>query len=294
MAKIQINSIKLSELALKFIQYYRNPPLNHERKKSATIIGYEVKYRNLFKFLEESDNLEIKAVDFKISIAKQFYHYIRTTTGNDYSVRAVDFVRAVLNWGGMNEYININPLILFKIQKDRIKKVSSLSTKEVQQIESLTLPEGIGKIRDVFIFQCYTGLSYSDLKTVSKEDLFFNEVDNRYYIIKERDKTGVEAIIPFTDKVKEIWKKYDYNLPVLSNCKYNLYLKTIGELAGIERELHSHMGRKTFTTMMLNAEGYSMEAVSKMSGHASVKTTETFYAKVNLGLISREMSRLNK
>jgi len=94
------------------------------------------------------------------------------------------------------------------------------------------------------------------------------------------------------EKTKLLWKKYDYCLPKYTNQPYNRFLKELITGLKINKRVTTHVGRKTFTMLKLNYESYSMEAVSKMVGHASVKTTEMYYAQVNLVLISKELDKL--
>ena len=131
----------------------------------------------------------------------------------------------------------------------------------------------IDAIRDLFIFQCYTGLSYIDMSTFGKEDIF-NGV-----IIKNRKKTDVKSVIPILPPVQNILEKYDYQLPIISNQKYNSYLKVLGDVCGTSMILHSHLARHTYATLLLN-KGVDMKTVSRTMGHSNSKITEKIYAEM--------------
>lgn len=286
-------SVRFTALMLEFINYYKSPRFDHERKKKLTITSYEVKYRNIREYLFESGNLGIAAEEFSIMHAKELYTHIKKVGGNNYCIRTIEFCKLVLNWGIAEEIIIVNKLFAYKLKKDRIACPVVLTPEEVFKIEKAVFETPtLNKIKDLFLFQCYTGFSYADLASVKQSHVIHNSKDGRYYIVKNREKNGCECVIPYFEKAKNIWERYNYQLPIYSNAKYNLYLKDIGDLLGIKKTIYTHTARKTFATLKLNEDGFSIEAVSKMSGHASVRTTEIFYAKVNLNLISSEVQRL--
>ena len=134
----------------------------------------------------------------------------------------------------------------------------------------------LDKVRDCFLFSCYTGLSFCDMATLSMDDIQTN--GTVHYIKRNRAKTDVQYIIPLSDKAMSILVKYGFNLPVISNAKTNAYLKEIQTLAGIEKNLHFHLARHTALTLMLQ-NGIPIEIVSKIAGHTKIRQTQ-HYAKV--------------
>ena len=130
----------------------------------------------------------------------------------------------------------------------------------------------------MFIFECYTGLAFTDLMSLNKDDFHTDESGNKW-IIKKRHKTNVFATIPLLPIALEILDKYNYHLPHLSNVKYNAYLKELGDICGLKKNLHSHLARHTWATILLNC-GMDMVSVSKCLGHANSRITESTYAKV--------------
>lgn len=266
----------------------------HEKKRAfGTIKNYNVRYKLLCTFLEVEQKKNITPELFNVSFAKQYFNWLCKKESHNYSVRAVEICRTVLQYAFENDKIKSNPLAALKLKKIAPKKIVWLTPEEIKLIESHTFSSGaLQKTSDMFLFQCYTGLDYGDLMSVSTKDIQNYQGDN--YIIKNRLKSGEESIIPYTANIEKIWKKYDYELPRMENQVYNRFLKEIASILEINKRITSHVGRKTFTMNKLNHEGYSMEATSKMAGHSSVKTTETHYAKVNLHLIKMETIRLNQ
>jgi len=159
--------------------------------------------------------------------------------------------------------------------------------------------ERINQVRDVFLFCCYTGLAFIDVKELTRKELVVM-ADNNLWIKKKRSKTKNEFLVPLLKVPLSILKKYEGIcgdddsrpvLPVLSNQKYNSYLKEIADLCGINKRLTTHVARHTFATTVTLTNGISLETVSKMLGHSSITMTQR-YAKVIEEKISKEMDKL--
>jgi len=139
------------------------------------------------------------------------------------------------------------------------------------------------KVKDVFLFSCYTGLGYSDLSNFTVTE------DQGKWIVDTRKKTGEGFIVYLTKKALDILNKYDH-LPVMSNQVTNRFLKELAFRSGIEKDLTFHMARHTAAVYMLNS-GVPLEVVSRILGHSSVKTTQE-YAKVLKSTIRKHMEGL--
>lgn len=153
-----------------------------------------------------------------------------------------------------------------------------LTTEEFERITTATMPTGaVAEARDMFVFQCLTGLSYSDLMEF---DFSKAHLDGQYKVYSaRRKKTGAEFTFVVVPEAVKILERYDYRLPTISNQKYNIKLKIVADAAGIEKELTSHVGRRTAGYIWLNG-GIPIEVVAKCLGHTSVRTTEKAYAKI--------------
>ena len=153
------------------------------------------------------------------------------------------------------------------------------------------------QVRDVFIFSCFTGLSYIDIKTLKASEIC-TSFDGKLWIMRHRQKTDTPVNVPLLKIPLAILKKYDGQLPkgellpVLSNQKLNSYLKEIADLCGINKNITFHMSRHTFATMCLN-NGVKMENVSKMLGHTNVRTTQQ-YAKVLNAEVEKDFEMLER
>ena len=171
-----------------------------------------------------------------------------------------------------------------------------LTDEEILKIvnKKLTIPR-LSLVRDIFIFSCFTGLSYIDVANLTPEHLV--NMDDKQWIMTKRQKTNVESNILLLDIPKQIIAKYSNKtyrdsklFPVLSNQKMNAYLKEIADICGIGKNLTFHMARHTFATMSLS-KGVPMESVSKMLGHTNIKTTQ-IYARITNKKIEHDMEEL--
>lgn len=171
-----------------------------------------------------------------------------------------------------------NPYFGLKLDKGKSEGERFLTDSELRRIETATMPtESIGKVRDLFLMQCYTGLAYSDLMEFDWRRV--DEERGRMILRGRRRKTGMEFMVVLTEKALEILERYGYSLPKISNAQYNLRLKVVADAAGIDKPIASHWGRRTCGMYLLN-HGVRMEVVSKVLGHSSIRTTEQVYAKI--------------
>ena len=153
-----------------------------------------------------------------------------------------------------------------------------LTPEEFRILKSSPMPtKSLEQVRDVFVFQVYTCLSYSDLKDFDYKQL--TTVNNAKVYIGKRAKTQKTFTIPLVKPALDIIDKYNGKLPVISNVKYNAYLKAVAQHIGIDKSLSTHWARHTGATLLLN-EGVPMQVVSKICGHSSTRITEQIYAKL--------------
>lgn len=155
-------------------------------------------------------------------------------------------------------------------------------------------------VRDTFVFCCFTGLAFCDIKTLTRDNIV-NDSDGNIWIRKAREKTGEMSIIPLLGIPSAIAKKYENDptvkstgvvLPVLSNQKMNAYLKEIADLAKIKKHLTTHIARHTFASMSLSNH-VPIESISKMLGHSDIKTTQ-IYAKMQDKTVYEDMATMRE
>jgi site-specific recombinase XerD len=175
-----------------------------------------------------------------------------------------------------------------------------LVEEEIQTIASKEFAtERLNQVRDIFLFSCFTGLAYIDVKKLTKNNITIG-IDGEKWIYTNRQKTDTRSNIPLLPMAEEIIAKYKEHpqclnegklLPVLSNQKMNAYLKEMADVCGITKELTFHIARHTFATTVTLTNGVPIESVSKMLGHKNLRTTQ-HYAKILDKKVSDDMKML--
>ena len=190
--------------------------------------------------------------------------------------------------------IHDNPFSEYKIHLKKTDR-GYLSQEEIEILMNRKFTtKHLEKARDVFVFCCFTGLSYIDARRLTHDDIK-TSFDGELWIMGKRRKTDVGYTIPLLDVSKRILEKYKNTLPnnralpVVTNQNSNLYLKKIGELCGLKKNLTFHLSRHTFATLTLS-KGVSIESVSKMLGHTNIQTTQ-IYARITDRKVGNEMSQ---
>lgn len=193
--------------------------------------------------------------------------------------------------------IEKNPCKWFSTSGGELE-VLPLELDEVERIYRKTLlVERLEEVRDLFVFQCFTGFAYQEISNLTKENIVYVGIDREPWLMRARGKTNVNEMVPLLPIAVEILAKYENHpycqinqklLPVDTNMRYNGYLKEIGAICGINRELKTHLARHTFADIMLNVCDVPLEDVSKMLGHRSIRTTMK-YCRVRKERIARNM-----
>ena len=211
-----------------------------------------------------------------ITLYNEFLHQqgISQPTIYNYIKRLKVYIGEAMKFGMLEN----NPTIGLHFERGKFEKRKYLTEKELETIRSckINVPS-IDRVRDLFLFQCYTGLAYADFEKFDFEK-DVEERNGKYIIADRRKKTNEDYKIVLLSPPIEILKKYDYKLPVITNQKYNVSLKVVAQYAGIDKNITTHMGRHTFAVFALN-NGVPIEIVSKMLGHTNIRTTQ-IYAKV--------------
>lgn len=187
-----------------------------------------------------------------------------------------------------------NPYKWVVIEKDKASKGLSkcLTPEEFYKLKEATMPtKSLERIRDLFVFQTYTCLSYSDLRLFSTDKI--KTIKGTKVYVGNREKTKKEYIIPLSKAALDILNKYDNKLPIISNVKYNLFLKSVAQAAGIDKPLSTHWARHTGATLLLN-QGIPIQIVSKVCGHSSIRITEQVYAKLLDETVVTAFKEINK
>lgn len=191
-----------------------------------------------------------------------------------------------------SQLIQTDPYRTFKLDHGVSENRKFLTKEELKKIENISLDDKcLERVKDMFLFCCYTGLAYADLTKFDFSEAVFT---NGMYRIRDcRKKTGTQYNISIVKKAMDILNKYNLKLPVISNQKYNAFLKVIGAFCEIKKRLTSHVARHTFATTVTLGNGVRIEVVSKMLGHTNIQTTQ-LYAKIFQEEVDHEFNRLNE
>jgi site-specific recombinase XerD len=184
-------------------------------------------------------------------------------------------------------WLTKDPFANFKMTLREVERIALTET-ELQTLAVQQFPtDRLRVVRDIFLFSCYTGLAYADVKKLKRSEIIIG-VDGEQWLVSRRQKTDISARIPLLPAALTIISKYkdhpqcqdkDQVLPILSNQKMNAYLKEIADACGIQKTLTYHIARHTFATTVTLTKGVPIETVSKMLGHRNLRTTQ-HYAKI--------------
>lgn len=190
------------------------------------------------------------------------------------------YLKLFINDAIVDGFLEQNPykMLPFRIGRGEKQYVDCINEDQFNAIKSLSITAPhIRKTRDLFLFQCYTGLAYSDLMSFSYKNC--EEIDGKLFYHAKRTKTDTDFVFQILEPAKVILEKYDYQLPKISNQKYNDYLKVVGGLVGVP-SLHSHMGRATAATLFLS-KGMPINIVSRVLGHTTLRQTTRYARTLN-------------
>lgn len=252
-----------------------------------------------FKFKKE----DIEFSDLNLEFVKDFEFYLRTVRdcSNNTTLKYIANFKKIVIRAIDQEIILKDPFKNFKGRKTKLVK-KPLSTQELYELERhYFTTDRLNVVRDIFVFQCYTGLAYIDAFQLKRTDIK-KGIDGNLWIMSERQKTNSTTNVPLLPQALKIIEKYKNHplcvqrgtvLPVSSNQKMNEYLKEIAILCGFPFTLNTHMARRTFGSTVTLNNNVPINVVKELLGHASVKQTEA-YAITEQATIGREMSLLNK
>ncbi|MEM9897154.1 MAG: site-specific integrase [Bacteroidota bacterium] len=263
---------------------------------------FETTLKHIQEFIQYQyrlDDVFLSEIRFQFVTDLEFYLKTVKECNHNSTLKYIRNFRKIINLAVKNEWMDRDPFMKYQVKLKETKRgfldkdeLSNLANKELSV-------ERLDQVRDVFVFCCYTGLSYSDVEKLTTRDIS-KGIDGEYWIFTERKKTGTDSNIPLLPKALEIIEKYAENpsvinsgqiLPMISNQKMNAYLKELATLCGIDKHLTFHMARHTFATTVTLTNGVSIETVSSMLGHKNIRTTQ-IYAKVVQSKVSDDMMKL--
>lgn len=269
-----------------------------------TLTIFETTFRHVTEFIQwqyRKADIDIKAVDHEFITSFDFYLRSECNCANNTTVKYVKNFKKIIRLCIANGWLDKDPFVNYK---PKVKEVvrDFLTKEKIQAMADAKLVTNrVRQVRDIFLFSCFTGLAYADVKKLKRCEII-KGIDGQQWIFTSRQKTETTSRIPLLPTALKILEKYEDNpeclhndkaLPVLSNQKMNSYLKEIADAVGINKELTFHIARHTFATVVTLSNGVSIESVSKMLGHRNIRTTQ-HYAKILDAKVSEDMAVLKE
>ena len=233
--------------------------------------------------------------ELNLNFIQSFHSFLRIDKGmaQNSSTKHLKLLKKIVNLAVANSYMTTNPFITYKIEREPVE-IDFLDEEELRKIINFDTPlPRLERAKDMFLFGCFTGLSYIDIKTLAPEH-FEKDSTGRIWIKKRRVKTGILSRIPLLPIAKLILDKYkgrEKLLPIQDPADINKYLKDIAILCEIKKRITFHTSRHTFASSVTLANNISLEVVSKMLGHTNTRMT-THYAKLIDKCIGEQMDKL--
>ena len=296
------------------IDYYKNDTLimnsvinvfKQHNTNMKSLIGIEYSYgsyknykttlKHLIKYINtkyNANDIFLNKINYDFIYNFSQFLLLHTECNHNGMMKHIQRFKKITNFCINNNYITNDPFAGFKISFKKSNRVY-INKQELHTLKNITLNDSLSKVRDIFLFACYTGLSYIDLYNLSLKNIR-KGYDNLQWIYVKRHKTNIPSNIPILPPAFSILKKYKKQkninriFPMISNQKMNKALKEIAHLCNFNKKLTFHSARHTFATTVTLTNGVPIETVSKMLGHNNIKTTQ-IYARVIDSKVSQDM-----
>ncbi|WP_431472006.1 site-specific integrase [Nonlabens sp. SCSIO 43208] len=275
---------------------------------SGSIRNFGITENYVFKFLEQKRNttdIYLNQLNFEfLSHFELFLSEVWPTghpkaLSNNTRMKHIQRLRKVVTLAYHLEWIDKDPFVRWKMTYDKTNR-EFLSEQELKKLENkVFISERLDRVRDLFVFSSYTGISYVDIMNLTPNHLVLG-IDGGNWIMTKRQKTNTTVKVPLLGQALDIVNKYKDHpvtavnnslLPVLTNEKLNMFLKEVANFVGINKNLTFHMARHTFATTVTLSNGVPIETVSKLLGHSKIATTQ-IYARVLENKVSADMNAL--
>jgi site-specific recombinase XerD len=269
-----------------------------------TLERFKISLKHIEEFIfwkYSLSDININKIDYAFVTEFEFYLRSVKKCNNNTAVKYVRNFRKIIKICLDNDWLDKNPCSRYEGKMKEVER-DFLTEEELSRIYNKRFSsERLTLVKDIFIFSCYTGLAYVDVRGLKKDHIGIG-IDGQKWIFKNRQKTDTKSKIPVLPIAQEIIQKYsdhpkclneDSVLPILTNQKMNAYLKEIGDLCDIPKEITFHMARHTFATSVTLTNGVPIETVSKMLGHKNIQTTQ-HYAKILDKKVSEDMAILKQ
>jgi site-specific recombinase XerD len=256
--------------------------------------------QSFLKWKYKIDDIDIRKLNYEFINDYAFWLKTKRNCNHNTAMKYLANFKKVVLLCIKNGWLQKDPFMGFKLTKKEVER-PFLTENELQEMAAKEFKtERLTLVRDIFLFSCYTGLAYADVKKLKRTEIGIG-VDGEQWIFTKRQKTDTSSRIPLLPTSSKLLDKYKDHpqcqngklLPVLSNQKMNSYLKEIADACGIDKVLTFHIARHTFATTVTLSNGVPIETVSKMLGHKNIRTTQ-HYAKILDIKVSEDMKALRE
>lgn len=309
---IDAQSLKNTYLGVNEKKYTLLESFDYHNSRMKPLIGIDVelgtykkfeivqdKLKRFMKVMYKREDMFLEELNYKFITDFEYFMKTNDKLIHNTALRYIRCLKKVILMAIKNDWILKNPFANYTCQYTRVNR-EILTGEDIKALKSTVIGiDRLDEVKDVFLFCCYTGYSFSDVARISKNELE-KGIDGEYWIFTERKKTGVTSNVPLLPEAFAIIQKYFTHpycvssgklLPVKSNQKMNAYLKEVATCCKINKNLTMHMARHTFATTVTLSNGVPIETVSKMLGHTKLATTQ-IYAQVLDNKVSADMKKL--
>jgi len=260
----------------------QRPSLSENSKKAYASM------RNIFDDFGKFDDVSL----INVSLVAEFDKWMITglISGMTRKYR-LSHLHMLLKFAVEKGLITSDPMAGYKMPRAKSKEIVYLTDEELECIAHVKLPSELLIARDLFLFQCYTGMAWADIATLDRSMIQTQGADT--FISRSRKKTNVHYRTKLLAPALDVMKRHDMEVPMPESYdKYRHQLHKVVKMAGISKNVNPHVGRHTFATWALS-HGVPIEIVSKMLGHTNIKTTQ-IYAKVLAKDVEAQFDKLDE
>ncbi len=300
---------KIEEKRHGLLEVYKYHNLQFEKLvgleySEGTLKKFKSAFKSLQAFIEwkyGKPEVYLHQVDHKFITEYEFYLKSIQKLQHNSAMGNMKKLKKIIRQCVANDWLDKDPFKAYKITSRETNRDFLLKNELESLMKKKIHVQRLDQVRDIFLFSCYTGLSYSDVMKLSSKEIAIG-MDGEQWIFINRTKTNAPSRVPLLPIARAILEKYaklsdlinsDRLLPRLSNQRLNSYLKEIGDICGFNKQLTFHCARHTFATTVTLSNGVPIETVGKMLGHKTLRTTQ-IYAKILDTKISDDMRTLKE
>jgi len=296
-----LGKIERGKTLIEFFEMHNEQYLQKVKMNTAdkTYSRYELTKKRLIEFMKLKHSVSDMLIkEINVVFIDNFLLHIKNHYGctHNTAMKFVQRFRTVVNFAKNTGLVTADPFGNYKVKFEQTDR-DYLTMEEITAIYNKKFTsKRLEQVRDLFIFSCYTALSYIDVCELTQENIR-TSFDGNLWIMTKRHKTNVASNIRLLEIPKAILEKYKDKLPngmilpIISNQKVNDYLKEIATICNINKNLTFHIARHSYATSVLIANGVPIETVSKILGHTNIRTTQ-IYARITDVKVSNDMELL--